>query len=314
VIDTLYRELQGVDRVEVLTWYQLPADMRGMFSCILGAYSDSPPQSLTVAGIQTDGYTGISPRAADKRIDQHHFGALTLTNVQHILGLKYGCVVMDWKLEIQLGGIFRVALWSIANDARTDSLIRNNQQRPTSLWAEWGTGTSFALMERPTYLTATVYDERGIQPTNTFRLTPIAISMLALPVQIRTNARFSGLGDLYGVNVPDTLNPSESPIVTLVWHPESASEMAYTVFVHLLDDAGNIIAQSDSQPSGSARPTTSWVAGEYFTDIHTLTWQTTDYTGEVSLRIGLYNPNTMERVPLVDGGEFAVIQKFGTIR
>ena len=59
--------------------------------------------------------------------------------------------------------------------------------------------------------------------------------------------------------------------LTLHWQALAPSDRAYTVFVHLLDEAGNFKGYGDSEPGGGAYPTTGWLAGEYLADRHTIT-------------------------------------------
>ena len=46
-----------------------------------------------------------------------------------------------------------------------------------------------------------------------------------------------------------TVFPGASPIVELVWRAESPTDKSYHVFVHLVDEEGNMVAQSDGQPA-----------------------------------------------------------------
>lgn len=83
---------------------------------------------------------------------------------------------------------------------------------------------------------------------------------------------------------------------------------AYTVFVHLLGADGQIVAQSDAQPAGGARPTTGWLKGEYVVDQHMLTFNRPDYRGPASLAVGFYDQATGERVSLKDRTDRFVLQ------
>ncbi len=76
--------------------------------------------------------------------------------------------------------------------------------------------------------------------------------------------------------------------------------MSYHVFVHLIDDAGNILAQSDAIPANWTRPTTGWLPGEYVIDTHTLSLPAELPTCSLSLRIGLYDPATGARLRIND--------------
>ena len=60
-------------------------------------------------------------------------------------------------------------------------------------------------------------------------------------------------------------------VLRLIWHAAEKPERDLSVFVHLLDTDGNVIAQDDrSAPVYGWRPLTTWVAGEVVRDIYTL--------------------------------------------
>ena len=78
--------------------------------------------------------------------------------------------------------------------------------------------------------------------------------------------------------------------VTLVWRGEQQMVQSYHVFVHLRDANGQLIAQSDGQPAGWARPTTGWLPGEYIIDRHQLSLPDPLPPGPYQLLVGLYLP------------------------
>lgn len=90
--------------------------------------------------------------------------------------------------------------------------------------------------------------------------------------------------------------PSFPCALPLVWRAETETPTGYHVFVHLVDAMGNILAQSDSVPANWTRPTTGWLPGEYIVDTHTLTLPTELPPGPLSLRVGLYDPQTGTRL------------------
>lgn len=148
-----------------------------------------------------------------------------------------------------------------------------------------------------------------------YEILPIARVMseptMALNARLAQPADFSGVGLLVGANVLTPVSMATQPTVALLWRGGSATlpilETDYTVFVHLRDGDGNIIAQSDAQPMNGSRPTTSWIAGEYVLDEHTLKWNRTDYRGPATVAVGLYDQATGQRVKLSDSREFIVL-------
>ena len=93
-----------------------------------------------------------------------------------------------------------------------------------------------------------------------------------------------------------TISNLQSPIsLTLAWQAVAEIPAGYRVFVHLVDESGQIIAQSDGDPANWSRPTTGWMPGEYILDSHQLTPDSSSET-LLNLRVGLYDPNTGERL------------------
>ncbi|HEV8637996.1 MAG TPA: glycosyltransferase family 39 protein [Chloroflexota bacterium] len=87
--------------------------------------------------------------------------------------------------------------------------------------------------------------------------------------------------------------------LTLLWQAGGTPSRDYKVFNHVLDPAGQIVAQRDSVPADWTRPTTGWVAGEYVVDRYEL--ELPAEARDLRLRIGLYDPATGDRLPTADG-------------
>ncbi len=86
----------------------------------------------------------------------------------------------------------------------------------------------------------------------------------------------------------------------LYWQPAGATDVRYSTFVHMVGPDGAILAQSDIEPADGAHPTTSWVAGEWIADTHTLALPTGAAAGPYRLQFGLYDPSSDQRLPFVD--------------
>jgi 4-amino-4-deoxy-L-arabinose transferase-like glycosyltransferase len=103
------------------------------------------------------------------------------------------------------------------------------------------------------------------------------------------------LGDalqLYGYTL--TLDEDQSAFsLELIWYAAATVEQDYTVFVHLVDETGALLAQRDVSPQDGTYPTSLWAEGEYIIDIHTF-MQIPD--GDYSLRVGLYSQITGDRL------------------
>ncbi|NKQ35121.1 MAG: hypothetical protein HF973_05830 [Chloroflexi bacterium] len=114
------------------------------------------------------------------------------------------------------------------------------------------------------------------------------------------------LATLTGYTISNLQSPNLPISLTLLWKAENETAVSYRVFVHLLDENGQIIAQDDAEPANWNRPTTGWTAGEYILDEHTLTLPAELRDGPFTLRIGLYDPATGERLPTAEGDVYTI--------
>ena len=82
-------------------------------------------------------------------------------------------------------------------------------------------------------------------------------------------------------------------------------ETAYKVFVHLLDDSGQIVAQVDREPQAGEAPTTGWLAGEVIEDRVEIPPQGLERVRRIVL--GLYDPMSGARLPISETGSDALV-------
>jgi hypothetical protein len=130
-----------------------------------------------------------------------------------------------------------------------------------------------------------------------------------------SGAAFEGLDGetitLYEYAVgPIMAQPGDAVAVRLVWSADATPERAYKVFLHLLDGAGNVVAQRDGELGGAARPAISWTAGDQVTGNHGLLLPPDLPPGGYNLRMGLYDaldPNTRLPVNGDDGLMLATV-------
>jgi len=86
--------------------------------------------------------------------------------------------------------------------------------------------------------------------------------------------------------------------LTVYWQALARMDADYTVFVHLLDENGQLVAQNDARPRRSTYPTAWWEAGEVVADTIPLDL-TAVPPGAYTLTIGLYELATGERATAV---------------
>ncbi|MFQ5613285.1 MAG: 6-pyruvoyl-tetrahydropterin synthase-related protein [Anaerolineae bacterium] len=87
--------------------------------------------------------------------------------------------------------------------------------------------------------------------------------------------------------------------LSLYWQADAPPEKDYTIFVHFLDGAGNILAQSDSAPYGGLYPTGDWRPGQIILDLRSAPGSSTDLSRLATIAIGLYDPASGERLPAI---------------
>jgi hypothetical protein len=110
---------------------------------------------------------------------------------------------------------------------------------------------------------------------------------------------------LIGYNLPATsLSPGDALSVTLFWQAVAEMKTDYTVFVQLLNGAGQVVAQVDALPLAGTAPTNTWLPGEILTDPYTLILPSDLPAGEYRLVTGLYNAVTGQRLPIAGGENF----------
>lgn len=88
--------------------------------------------------------------------------------------------------------------------------------------------------------------------------------------------------------------------VILYWQARAPLESSYSVFVHLLDSSGSIVAQHDGVPVNGSVPTHNWATDEVITDQHLVEFPSLS-GGEYRLVVGLYNSTTGERLAAASG-------------
>ena len=86
-----------------------------------------------------------------------------------------------------------------------------------------------------------------------------------------------------------TERSDESLYVTLYWFALNEMGRDYNSYAHLIDVAGNVVAQHDSPPDQGLTPTTRWLPGEIVADRHALALRDVA-TGEYRLAAGMYLP------------------------
>jgi hypothetical protein len=103
----------------------------------------------------------------------------------------------------------------------------------------------------------------------------------------------------YRLETPQAV-PGGQVRLTLYWHARQRVRTDYTAFVHLLDEAGEMRGQHDSQPVSGAYPTTIWSPEKVIADHHVVPVDADAPPGQYRLAVGLYDLVTMHRLPALN--------------
>jgi hypothetical protein len=101
----------------------------------------------------------------------------------------------------------------------------------------------------------------------------------------------------------------------LLWQARQPIPQAYTTFVHLVDADGNLWGQVDRIPSpgSSELPTNHWDMGEWIVDTFPLALKPNTPAGNYTLLVGVYDSQTVERLPVVGGANNQTVVELTTI-
>jgi len=118
--------------------------------------------------------------------------------------------------------------------------------------------------------------------------------------------------------------PGARVLVTLVWESLAPVDKDYSVFLHAEREGRTLLAQDDGAPAaltpkgacGGERPTTTWMPGDRIIERRTLEIPADAATGDFPLLVGLYDYETLDRLPAVgpDGADAGTSAEIGRLR
>jgi hypothetical protein len=94
----------------------------------------------------------------------------------------------------------------------------------------------------------------------------------------------------------DAIKPGAPISLTLYWQALASMNERYSVFVHVLDASGNLVAQRDSEPVSNTAPTTSWLRDEVIADLYQIVLPRDIAPGEYRLIVGMYQAANGKRL------------------
>ena len=98
---------------------------------------------------------------------------------------------------------------------------------------------------------------------------------------------------------PAVLQPGQAISLTLYWQARAGMKVSYTVFTHLLNSDGKLVAQRDQIPGAGKYPTTGWMPGEVLVDRYQIPVPEGLPLGAYQLTTGMYDVRTGERLPIL---------------
>ena len=203
-------------------------------------------------------------------------------------------------------------------DAMGNELLRSEGWpwgRPTSSWQTgdvWPDGHSLVIPQDaapgPYRVEVSFYDPETLETLGTPATVGYVMVGDAAPEDAVTPplAEFGDGIVLAGAEVPDAgWRPDATQPVKLTWRAQTPARGRYTAFLHLLAPDGTLVAQRDQEPLQGAYPTDGWLADYPVRDSYALTLPAALPAGDYRLLVGLYDPASQQRLPLLRQGEVA---------
>ena len=110
----------------------------------------------------------------------------------------------------------------------------------------------------------------------------------------------------YQVAQQSSIRPGDSFELSLYWQGLKPMSQDYTVFAHLLDQAGVLRAQRDSAPRDGTYPTSIWERDEIIADPYTITIPRDALPGDYRLAVGMYQWPSLQRLPVGDSDQIVL--------
>lgn len=102
----------------------------------------------------------------------------------------------------------------------------------------------------------------------------------------------------YDAQPESPIRADEQLTITLFWRSEISVAKDYSVFIHLLDPNGRMLAQQDGPPQSGNAPTSWWQPGDLFSDPHVLEIPAGLSPGAYTLAWGVYSADNGIRLPM----------------
>jgi len=101
----------------------------------------------------------------------------------------------------------------------------------------------------------------------------------------------------YQVATPEP-HPGDDVRLVLYWQADAKPAGDFSIFIHILNESGELVAQRDSMPRDDALPTSHWPAGDLLDDTHLISLPTDLPAGDYQIVLGMYVWQTGDRLPV----------------
>jgi len=201
-----------------------------------------------------------------------------------------------------------------------ESIPVNRIRKENSLWGRiWSDGQPLLeIYSRQPATSPRDYQLAELEPIFDAMTQPdLPLWALKEPVpQHRVDARLGERTRLVGFDAPPQVVAGGVLPLVLYWESLAPFDRQYNVFVHIEVEGEHIWGQRDGIPACGRQPTTGWEPGELVIDGHSLPVDPATPPGEYPLLVGLYDPTTGERLPVVgrDVNPYGNAAYLGTVR
>ena len=238
-----------------------------------------------------------------------YWGALQ--EIDHNYRVNLRLLDADWYTIAHVGAVpyqgrYATLLWSPG-----DIFLDRYTLPPAAASAAPGRGRVVLSLhpwhEPETALPVTV---NGVPVGNELTVAYLKIAPLNPPIyqpKWEINTTFAQEAILLGYDAPETAVPGASLPIVLYWQALAPSGRDYTVFIHLLDRDGSLVAQADGPPQQNRYPTSIWESGEQIKDEHILHLLPDLSTGSYQLVVGLYDLESGQRLPTLSAANDAQV-------
>ena len=209
-----------------------------------------------------------------------------------------GNIVAKWN-AFPGRGLYPTRLW------QPGEIIVDSYRVPVAADARAGVGrVEVGLFHRVPLENLVARDPKGQTVTPTIARFKIGGGSSDVQIENPVRYEFADKIALVGYRIESTGGLMR---VRLYWQGRAIMSEDYTVFVHLVDARGKLIAQKDDQPQQGAYPTSFWDVGEIIADEYTLAMPNEFAPGNTKIEIGLYRAGDGTRLPVQGGGDSVIL-------